>query len=126
MLMVEHINLATRRPGLPFSDAVRVGNTLYLSGRLGLIPGTTRVPDDPAEEARLMLDGFRAVLEQAGLTMDHLVYVQIFTPDVGLFDRFNAVYRTYFKEKLPARAFLGSGSLLYGARFEMIAVAATE
>jgi 2-iminobutanoate/2-iminopropanoate deaminase len=123
--MKQYINLKERRSGLPFSDAVRVGETVYLSGRLGFVPGTTTVPDDPSQEARYMLDGFVAVLAEAGLTMDDLVYVQIFTPDVTLFDTFNAVYRTYFNgENLPARAFLGSGPLLYGARFEMIAVAA--
>lgn len=118
------INLPDRRPGLPFSDGVQVGNTVYLSGRIGLQPGTMTVPDDPAEEARLMLDGVRAVLQQAGMLMDDLVQVQIFTSDVSLFDTFNAVYRTYFDEELPARAFLGSGPLLFGARFEMLGIAA--
>jgi enamine deaminase RidA (YjgF/YER057c/UK114 family) len=89
-----------------------------------LLPGTTQVPDDPREEARLMLDGFRDVLAAQGLTMDNLVYVQIFTADVSLFATFNEVYLSYFKQTLPARAFLGSGPLLFGARFEMIAIAA--
>jgi 2-iminobutanoate/2-iminopropanoate deaminase len=56
--------------------------------------------------------------------MSDLVQVQIFTPDVSLFDTFNRVYRTYFEGDLPARAFLGSGPLLFGARFEIVAVAA--
>ena len=124
--MPEYINVNERRPSLPFSDAVAHGNILFLSGRIGFTPGTTTVPDDPSEEARYMLDGFVAVLREAGLTMHDLVYVQIFTPDVSLFDTFNAVYRTYFADqtKLPARAFLGSGPLLFGARFEMIGIAA--
>ena len=124
--MVEHINLEKRRTGLPFSDAVRVKGqeTVYLSGRIGFLPGTTEVPADPAEEARYLLEGVSAVLKQAGMVMDDLVYVQIFTPDVKLFNTFNAVYVTYFKEKFPARAFLGSGPLLFGARFELVAVAA--
>jgi reactive intermediate/imine deaminase len=117
------INLPGRRADLPFSDAVRLGETLYISGRIGFRPGTTEVPQDPSEEARSLLDGIRSVLEAAGMTMNDLVYVQIFCSDVSLFETFNAVYRRYFTGGLPARAFLGSGPLLFGARFEMMAIA---
>jgi reactive intermediate/imine deaminase len=118
-----YINVGGRRSSLPFSDAVLAGNTLYLSGKIGFRPGTTEVPEDPKEEARNMLDGIRSVLEAAGMAMSDLVYVQIFCPDTSLFDTFNSVYREYFSGDLPARAFLGSGPLLFGARFEMIAIA---
>jgi 2-iminobutanoate/2-iminopropanoate deaminase len=118
-----YINLRNRRGNLPFSDAVKVGETLYISGRIGFRPGTTQVPDDPAEEARYMLDGVRAVLTEGAMEMSDLVYVQIFCSDVALFDTFNAVYRQYFSGDLPARAFLGSGPLLFGARFEIIGMA---
>jgi enamine deaminase RidA (YjgF/YER057c/UK114 family) len=117
------INLPNRRGNLPFSDAVLVGDTLYIAGRIGFRPGTSQVPDDPAEEARYMLDGVRAVLTEAGMKMSDLVYVQIFCPDVSLFDAFNSVYRQYFSGDLPARAFIGSGPLLFGARFEIIGTA---
>jgi reactive intermediate/imine deaminase len=122
--MKTSINLPNKPATLPFSDAVQVGNTVYLSGKIGFRPGTMTIPEDPAEEARHMLDGVREVLDQAGMVMDDLAMVQIFTPDVSLFDTFNKVYRTYFEEELPARAFLGSGPLLFGARFEIVAVAA--
>ena len=122
--MHPRFNLPNKPAGLPFSDAVLVGNTLYIAGRIGVIPGTLTVPEDSRDEARNMLDAVRDVLAQAGMTMDDLVYVQIFTPDVSLFETFNAIYVDYFKQALPARAFLGSGPLLFGARFEMIAVAA--
>jgi len=118
-----YINLRNRRGNLAFSDAVKVGETLYISGRIGFRPGTTQVPDDPAEEARYMLDGVRAVLTEGAMEMSDLVYVQIFCSDVALFDTFNAVYRQYFSGDLPARAFLGSGPLLFGARFEIIGMA---
>ena len=121
--MKRFINLPNRRAELPFSDAVLVDGTLYLSGRIGFVPGTMTVPGDPSEEAKFLLDGFRDVLAAAEMTMDDLVHVQIYSPDVGLFETFNAAYRTYFHGDLPARAFLGSGPLLFGARFEMIAVA---
>lgn len=118
-----YINLPGRSVQAPFSDAVLVGNTLYLAGRLGLDPVTGRPPADPAAEARLVLEGFQAVLAQAGMTMRDLVSVQVFCSDVALFDTWNQVYRTFVSEPYPARAFIGSGPLLFGARFEMQALA---
>jgi reactive intermediate/imine deaminase len=114
-------------PAMPFSDAVLVdGKTLYLSGRIGLIPGTTKVPDTAEEEAHLVMDEIKRVLAMAGMTMEHLVSLQIFCTDVSLFDQFNAVYRTYFTGKLPTRAFLGSGTLLFNARFELQGIAVKD
>jgi 2-iminobutanoate/2-iminopropanoate deaminase len=107
--------------GPPFSGAVLTGNTLYISGMLGLVNG--QIPGDPAEEARVLLDSIKATVERAGMTMDDLVFVQIFCSDVVHYDTFNAVYRTYFTREFPARAFLGSGTLLFNARFEMQAIA---
>src|SRR5215470_16619246 len=107
----------TVEANLPFSDAVWAGDTLYLSGHLGLDPETGKPGDTPEKEARLMLDAFKRTLETAGLTMDNLVSVQIFCSDVTLFKTFNSVYVTYFSEEFPARAFLGSGKLLFDARF---------
>jgi enamine deaminase RidA (YjgF/YER057c/UK114 family) len=118
-----YINLRGRRADLPFSDAVQVGDTLYLSGRLGFEPGTSKIPENPEQEAGYLLDGMRAVLAEAGMTMNDLVYVQVYCPDLSLFDRFNGVYRRYFSRDFPARAFLGSGPLLFGARFEIVGIA---
>jgi len=97
----------------PFSGAVLTGETLYLSGMLGLVDG--QVPDDPAEEARVLLDSIKATLEDADMTMDDLVYVQIFCSDVVHYDAFNEVYRSYFTREFPARAFIGVGTLLINA-----------
>ena len=108
---------------LPFSSGVLAGNTFYLSGHLGIDPATQKIPVDVDQEIRLMLDAFRATLEKADLTMQDLVYVQIFCSDISLYDRFNAIYRTYFTEPLPARAFIGSGPLLLGAHFEIQGIA---
>ena len=118
-----YFNLPGKGPGLPYSDAVMSGDTLYIAGRIGFKPGTREVPADPVEEARLMLEGVRSVLGEAGMQMNDLVYVQIFCSDVSLFDTFNGVYRQYFSGDLPARAFIGSGPLLFGARFEIIGMA---
>ena len=107
--------------GLPFSGAVQVDDTLYLSGMLGLVNG--QVPDDPAEEARVLLESIKSTLEEAGMTMDDLVYVQIFCSDVAHYDAFNNVYRAYFTREFPARAFVGAGTLLFNARFEIQSIA---
>lgn len=121
-----YINLPGRTVSAPFSDGVLAGNTLYLAGRLGIDPQTNKIPDDIEKEARLMIDGIRATLTEAGMTMDDLVYVQIFCADISLFDRFNTVYRSYFKKDFPARAFIGSGPLLRGAHFEMQGIAVKQ
>lgn len=107
---------------LPFSGAVLVGNTLYLSGSIGL-DEDGQVPAEVEEEARNVLDNIRSTLVSAGMSMDDLVSVQVFCSDVAHYDAFNRVYRTYFTGEFPARAFLGSGTLLFGARFEVQGVA---
>jgi 2-iminobutanoate/2-iminopropanoate deaminase len=105
----------------PFSDAVLVGRTLYLAGRTGA-DKDGKLPADAADEARAVMDQIKAVLAQEGMAMDDLAYVQVFCTDVKLYGSFNDVYRTYFK-KFPARAFIGSGPLLGGARFEVQGIA---
>ena len=119
----QYIDLPNKSAELPFHDAVLANGTLYLSGRIGFEPETRKVPAEPEQEARYLLDQIQQVLREAGMTMDDLVQVQIFCSDVSLFERFNKVYGGYFKRELPARAFLGSGPLLFGARFEMMGIA---
>lgn len=118
----EYINPrhASEEGVLPFSGAVWVGDLLFVSGSLGLVDG--RPPNDAAEEARLVMEAIKSTVEEAGITMDDLVSVQVFCSNVDLYDVFNEVYRTYFTENFPARAFLGSGPLLFGARFEVMAI----
>ena len=122
--VVEYVNPRSPADGevAPFSGAVWVGNTLYLSGMLGLERG--QVPETAGQEATNVLDNVKGVLETAGLTMDDLVVVQVYASDVGDYAAFNGVYRTYFTTEFPARAFLGSGTLLFGARFEVMGIAA--
>jgi len=106
----------------PFSGSVKVRDTLYISGQIGLGPDR-KPPQDVTEEARLVMEALRNQVVRGGMTMDDLVSVQVFCSDVKHFDAFNAVYRTYFTKEFPARAFLGSGNLLFGARFEVVGVA---
>jgi 2-iminobutanoate/2-iminopropanoate deaminase len=108
---------------LPFSNGVLVGDTMYVAGHIGFEPKTRKVPADVEQEARLVLDGIRHTLAKANMTMDDLVSVEVYCPDVSYYEKFNGVYRTYFKREFPARAFLGSGALLFGAHFEVKGIA---
>ena len=118
--------VAPRSPGdaslPPFSGAVQVGPTLYISGTLGL-EDNQQVPETAEGEAKIVLDNIKSSLEAADMTMDDLVYVDVFSSDVADYDAFNGVYRTYFEKEFPGRAFVGSGQLLFGARFEVKAIA---
>jgi reactive intermediate/imine deaminase len=108
--------------GPPFSGAVKVGNTLYLSGDIGLTEDQ-KVPGDAKAEARLLLERVKRTLAEAGFTMEDLVTVTVFCSDVKHYADWNEVYRGYFKQEFPARAFIGSGRLLFDARFEMQGIA---
>lgn len=103
----------------PFSEAVLSGNTLYVAGHIGLDPQTGKPGATPEEEARLVMESFKRTVEAGGMTMDDLVSVTVFCSDVSHYDAFNSVYRSYFHGNYPARAFIGSGKLLFGARFEV-------
>jgi 2-iminobutanoate/2-iminopropanoate deaminase len=118
------INLPTDNPQLPFSGAILAGNTLYLSGRIGLEAKTGKAPADVDEEIKTLLDTVKATTLAAGMSMDDLVYVQIACTDLSLYDKFNTAYRSYFTTKdLPAREFIGAATLLRGGHFEIQAIA---
>jgi 2-iminobutanoate/2-iminopropanoate deaminase len=108
---------------LPFSDAVLVGNTLYIAGHIGLDPKTGQAPDDPEAEARLVMDGIKKTMEAAGMSMDDIVSVQIFCTDLKYYSTFNDVYKTYFHGDFPARAFIGTDKLLRNGKYEVMGIA---
>jgi len=107
---------------LPFSSGVLVGNTLYIAGTTATGPGSTNTLT-PTQEARAAMDSVKHVVEQAGMTMDDVVSVQVFCTDLRDYSAFNGVYRTYFHGHYPARAFIGVASLLFGARYEVMGIA---
>lgn len=108
---------------LPFSNAVVVGDTLYLGGHIGLDPSTGPPPAKAEDEARMVMELTKRTLESAGMTMDDVVSLQIFCTDLNLYETFNAVYVTYFHDKFPARAFIGTDKLMSGGRFEVMGIA---
>lgn len=109
----------------PFSDGVLVDNTLYLADQIGVDSTTGKLPDDVEQEARIALDRVKSILIQAGMTMDDLVFVQVFCTDMSLYPKFNEVYKTFFVKDYPARTFVasGSGPSGRGAHFEINGIA---
>jgi 2-iminobutanoate/2-iminopropanoate deaminase len=109
---------------LPFSEAVQVGNTLYLSGQVGTPPGTLKlVPGGAMAEARQVMENIKAVLQRHGSSLDRVVKCTVFLADMKDWPAFNAVYREYFKKNLPARSALGANGLALGARVEVECIA---
>ena len=108
---------------VPYSNGVLAGDTLYVAGHIGTDPKTGKPPASIDQEIKFLLDGIKQTLADGGMTMDDMVMVQVHCPDLSLYDKFNAAYKTYFTKELPARAFLGSGPLLFGGHFEMLGVA---
>ena len=113
-----------KNPALPFADALLVDEkTLYISGRIGFNPGTRELPADLETEATNLMQDLKQLLAAADMTLDDLATLTIYCPDVSLWEPFNVVYRSFFTGPLPPRAFIGSGVLLFGARFELQGIA---
>ncbi len=126
--LIEHHNLPqTQTLGLPFSDAVRLGQTLYVSGQIGNRPGTLQlVPGGIAAESRQALQNMQGVLEQCGSSLTQVVKCTIFLADMSEWPAFNTVYREFFSTPFPARSALGASGLALGARVELECIAAVE
>jgi reactive intermediate/imine deaminase len=123
---VEYLNSGKVLPtNLPFSEAVRVGDTLYLSGQVGIAPGTLKlVPGGLKAEARQTLENIRATLAAQGLTMRNVVKCTVMLADIADWASFNEVYSQYFSAPYPARSALGANGLALGARVEVECIAA--
>ena len=120
---VRRLNLPGRTDSRPYSHVVVAGETVYVAGTTGVDPETGRIPEDAMAEARIALEAMQRKLALAGASMDDLVSVQVFCSDVSLYDAFNELYSGSFTKGGPARAFVGSGPLLWGARFELSGIA---
>jgi len=115
---------ADAHTALPFSTGVMANGTYYVAGHIGMDPATGQVGANVEAEARLVMDDVKHTLEQGGLGMDDLVSVTVYCTDLELYDKFNAIYRTYFHSHYPARAFIGINKLVRGAHFEVAGIAA--
>jgi 2-iminobutanoate/2-iminopropanoate deaminase len=111
-------------PGFPFSEAVRVGNIVYLSGQIGVIPGSDKLVDGGIQaEARQTLENIRTSLEAHGLSMEHVVKCTVMLADIAEWAAFNDVYKTFFAPPYPARSAFGATGLALGARVEVECIA---
>ena len=110
----------TTRLGLPFSDAVRAGPFLFLSGQVGNVPGTLQLaPGGIASESRQALENIRSILERNGSSMRDVVKCTVFLADIKEWPAFNEVYRSAFTGRKPARSALAASGLALGARVEV-------
>ncbi len=110
---------------LPFSEAVRFGRLLFVSGQIGNVPGTlTLVPGGIGPESRQALANMRDVLERHGARIDTVLKCTVFLADIGEWAGFNEAYRELFRGALPARSALGASGLALGARVEVECIAA--
>ena len=118
------INTPAHVQGLPYSDAVLAGDTLYVSGNVGQDPKTGKIPENFAEEARQSLKNLGTVLKAAGYDYKDVVKVNVFLADMAQFEEWNKAYREIFTENFPARSTVAVSGLALGARLEveMIAV----
>lgn len=125
---MEHLNSGKVLPAsLPFSEAVRVGDTIFLSGQMGIVPGTlTLAPGGIRGESRQALENLRTVLEAHGLSLRHVVRCTVMLADISEWAAFNEVYATFFEAPFPARSAFGASGLALGGRVEIECIAATK
>ena len=114
------IQLPGSLPGLPFSSAVRVGNVLYLSGAIGVLPGTRQLVDTGVvKQTQQTLENIKAVLVYAGSSMDRVFKCTVFLASIRDFEQMNGVYATYFPKDPPARSTVAGSGLVLGAKVEI-------
>ncbi len=125
---IEYLNSGKVLPtNLPFSEAVRVGNTVYLSGQIGLVPGTRNVVEGGIRaEARQTMENIKTSLEAHGYAMTDVVKCIVMLVDMSEWGVFNEVYASFFSGRYPARSALGANGLALGARVEVECIAATS
>jgi 2-iminobutanoate/2-iminopropanoate deaminase len=115
----------TKAPGAigPYSQAVVAGNWVYTSGQLGLDPETGSLAEGVQEQARQALSNVRAILEEAGASLDHVVKTTVFLKDMNDFAAVNEVYSSFFTEPYPARSAVEVARLPKDGLVEIEAVA---
>ncbi|HEX7038227.1 MAG TPA: Rid family detoxifying hydrolase [Pseudomonadales bacterium] len=123
---VEFLNSGAVLPkSLPFSEAVRHGDTLYLSGQIGVKPGTLELVEGGlAAQARQTLENIRTTLEAHGYSMRDVIKCTVMLADMSEWAAFNEIYQSFFEPPYPARSAFGASGLAMGARLELECIAA--
>ena len=121
----EYLNSGKVFPAtVPLSEAVRVGDTLYLSGQVGIVPGTMNLATGGLEgETRQTMENIKTTLEAHGYSMNDLVKCLVMLADISQWATFNEIYKTWFDERYPARSAFGANGLAIGAQVEIECIA---
>jgi reactive intermediate/imine deaminase len=123
----EFIRMQNATAETPFSEAVRVGNLLYLSGMIGVMPGTMKLVEGGiTAETRQTLQNIKAAVERAGGSMDNVVKCLVMLADMSEWATMNQTYVTFFPTNRPARSALGANGLALNARVEIECIAVLE
>ena len=107
----------------PYSQAIKSGSMVYVSGQLPIDPATGKMPDATTDQARQSLSNVKSILEAAGSSLDKAVRVGIFMTDLADFKAVNEIYATFFNDAPPARATVQVAALPLGAKIEIEAIA---
>ena len=117
----------TAKNALPFSDAVRVGDIVFLSGQIGNVPGSLKLADGGIEgQARQAMKNIGSALQLAGSSWQHVVKCTVFLADIKDWPAFNVVYKEFFTSNLPARSALAANGLALGAKVEVECIAVVK
>ncbi len=108
----------------PYSQAVQYGDTIYVSGQIPLHPETKKMDDDVRAQTRQSMENIKAILKEAGSSMEKIIRCGIFVTDLGDFATVNEVYASFFTGDYPARATVQVAALPLGAKVEIDAIAA--
>ena len=111
----------------PYSQAIQVGNTIYISGQIPFVPETmTLVSEDVKEQTKQALENVKAILEAADSSLNDVVKASVFVKDINDFNAINEVYASYFVENKPARALVEVARLPRDVKIEIEVIAVVE
>jgi reactive intermediate/imine deaminase len=125
--IVRYVSPENAARNVPYSDAVRAGNHVFVSGKMGIAPGERDpVPGGVEAETRQALENIRSALEASGATLADVVKCTVILADIGDWEAMNSVYRTFFPGGKPARTTFGSAGLVRKGRVEIDCTAVVE
>ena len=108
----------------PYSQAMLVGNTLYIAGQIGIDPSTGKlIAGSTAEQTKQAFENIKAILTESDMELKHLVQMQVFLADIADFAEMNQIYASYFTADFPTRAAFQAANLPAGAKVEILATA---